>query len=341
METITLGKTGIRVKKLGFGAMYLPRVSLEQSDQVLKRALELGINYFDTSSAYQDSEEKLGRALSSRKKDYVIASRSIAWKMGADAFRKDLEQSLRRLRVERIDFYGVHAVNQPQELGQAMKEPLDLLKEEKRKGRVKHIALTGHNPAVMIEAVRTGEFEMIMFPFNVIEQEPLGGLIQTANQMGVATSVMKPLAGGVIENKASALRFFLNHPAGVVTPGMSYPQEVEANVDIFERGKPLSPEEMKRFEEEVASLGKEFCRRCCYCMPCPQNIMIHFAHMIHMMCYGKEVTDNVAYILKQAKNLQPMLELCDECGECVEKCPYHLPTPRKIKELKELLKSPL
>jgi predicted aldo/keto reductase-like oxidoreductase len=76
-------------------------------------------------------------------------------------------------------------------------------------------------------------------------------------------------------------------------------------------------------------------------MPCPQNIMIHFVHMIHMMCYGKEVTDNVAYILKQAKNLQPMLELCDECGECVEKCPYHLPTPTKIKELRELLKSPL
>ena len=83
MQTITLGKTGIKVKKLGFGAMFLPRISKEESDKVLNRALELGINYFDTSSAYQDSEEKLGRVLSQRKRDYVITSRSISWKMGS------------------------------------------------------------------------------------------------------------------------------------------------------------------------------------------------------------------------------------------------------------------
>lgn len=340
MQTITLGKTGIKVKQLGFGAMYLPRISKEDSDTTLNRALELGINYFDTAAAYQDSEEKLGRVLSGRKRsDYVITSRSHSWKMGMDAFKKDFDQSFERLQIDSLDFYGVHGVNQTQELETIMKEPLAFLKEEKAKGRIKHIAITGHNPATMTEALKTGEFAMSMFPFNVIEQEPLETLLDTAQQLGVATSVMKPLAGGVIKSKDLALRFFLSHPGGVVTPGMSSTQQVEANFKAFDEEKALSPEELKYLEEEVSELGKEFCRRCSYCMPCEHNIMIPFVHMIHMKCHGKEMDDEVTYTLGLGKRMLPALETCDECGQCVEKCPYQLSTPKKVKELRELLSS--
>jgi hypothetical protein len=340
MQTITLGKTGIKVKQLGFGAMYLPRISKEDSDTTLNRALELGINYFDTAAAYQDSEEKLGRVLSGRKRsDYVITSRSHSWKMGMDAFKKDFDQSFERLQIDTIDFYGVHGVNQPKELEMIMKEPLAFLKEEKAKGKIKHIAITGHNPATMTEALQTGEFAMSMFPFNVIEQEPLETLLDTAQQLGVATSVMKPLAGGVIKSKDLALRFFLSHPGGVVTPGMSSTQQVEANFKAFDEEKALSPEELKKLEEEVSELGKDFCRRCSYCMPCEHNIMIPFVHMIHMKCYGKEMDDEVTYTLGLGKRMLPALETCDECGQCVEKCPYQLSTPKKVKELRELLSS--
>ena len=340
MQTITLGKTGIKVKQLGFGAMYLPRISKEDSDITLNRALELGINYFDTAAAYQDSEEKLGRVLSGRKRsDYVLTSRSHSWKMGMDAFKKDFDQSFERLQIDTIDFYGVHGVNQPQELETIMKEPLSFLKEEKAKGKIKHIAITGHNPATMTEALKTGEFAMSMFPFNVIEQEPLETLLDTAQQLGVATSVMKPLAGGVIKSKDLALRFFLSHPGGVVTPGMSSTQQVEANFKAFDEEKVLSPEELKILEEEVSELGKEFCRRCSYCLPCEHNIMIPFVHMIHMKCYGKEMDDEVTYTLGLGKRMLPALETCDECGQCVEKCPYQLSTPKKVKELRELLSS--
>ncbi len=340
MQTITLGKTGIKVKQLGFGAMYLPRISKEDSDTTLNRALELGINYFDTAAAYQDSEEKLGRVLSGRKRsDYVITSRSHSWKMGMDAFKKDFDQSFERLQIDSLDFYGVHGVNQTQELETIMKEPLVFLKEEKAKGRIKHIAITGHNPATMTEALKTGEFAMSMFPFNVIEQEPLETLLDTAQQLGVATSVMKPLAGGVIKSKDLALRFFLSHPGGVVTPGMSSTQQVEANFKAFDEEKALSPEELKYLEEEVSELGKEFCRRCSYCMPCEHNIMIPFVHMIHMKCHGKEMDDEVTYTLGLGKRMLPALETCDECGQCVEKCPYQLSTPKKVKELRELLSS--
>jgi hypothetical protein len=339
MKKVKLGSTGLEVGELGFGAMYLPRVTPEMSDAIIHRALELGIRYFDTASAYQDSEEKLGRVLSMRERDFVITSRSASYKMGLDAFRQDFEQSFERLKLPHIDFYGFHAVNQPYELETAMREPLSFLKEQKAKGRIGHIAITSHNPKTLSEALDTGDFELAMFPFNVIEREPLDGLLAKAASMGVATSVMKPLAGGVIESKALALRFFFNHPAGVVTPGMMSREQLEQNFDVFENRQPLSGDELRRLEDEVAVLGREFCRRCSYCMPCPNGIMIPFVHMLHMKTWQKPLSDDVAYTLELAKRMLPALEKCTGCGACVEKCPYAIPTPQRVQELLQLLKS--
>ncbi len=337
MQRIPLGNTGRSVRKLGFGAMYLPRITAEESDRLLNRALELGINYFDTASAYMDSEEKLGRVLPQHRARCVISSRSVSWKAGLDEFKKDFAQSFKRLQTEVIDFYGFHAVNQPPELETACKEPLDFLLEQRAAGRIRHLAITGHNPRTLTDALRKGCFEMVMFPFNVIEREALDTLITTANQMGVATSIMKPLAGGVIESKAQALRFFLSYPVDVITPGMMSIKELEDNVRVIDAGLPLSPQELAALEEEVKELGKEFCRRCSYCMPCEHGIMIPFVHMIHMKCYGKEMNDDVAYTLQLASRMLPQLESCDACGACVEKCPYQIPTPKRIQELRELL----
>ena len=112
MKTVTLGKTGIVVSQLGFGAMYIPRITPEESDKIILRSLDKGINYFDTASAYEDSEEKLGRILSKRSRDeFTILSRSHSWKIGLEDFKKDFEQSFKRLKMETIDFYGFHAVN--------------------------------------------------------------------------------------------------------------------------------------------------------------------------------------------------------------------------------------
>jgi len=337
VQTTPLGKTGITVKKLGFGAMYLTRISPEDSDRLLNRALDLGINYFDTASAYMDSEEKLGRVLAQRRAECIITSRSVSWRVSLEEFKKDFEQSFKRLQTDVINFYGFHSVNQPHELEMALKGPLGFLQEARAAGRIRHLAITGHNPVTLTEALKTGAFEMVMFPFNVIEREALQTLITTANQLGVATSIMKPLAGGVIESKALALRFFLNHSVDVITPGMMSLKELEENFRVINEGRPLSLEELGKLEEEVRELGKEFCRRCSYCMPCEHGIMIPFVHMLHMKCYGKEMNDDVVYTLQLAKRMLPQLETCDACGKCMEKCPYHLPTSQRVQELRELL----
>jgi hypothetical protein len=317
--------------------MYLPRISPEQSDAVINKAFELGVNYFDTAAAYQDSEEKLGRVLSKRDRDYVLMSRSVSWRGGLDALKNDFEQSFKRLKIDVIDFYGFHAVNQPNELEMVMKEPLIFLKDAKASGSIKHIAITGHNPVTLTQALKTGEFEMVMFPFNIIEQEALQELIQTARTMGVASSIMKPLAGGVIDSKRLALRFFLSHSIDVITPGMMSIKELMENYSAIDEGMQLSAAELEELQHEVADLGKEFCRRCSYCMPCEQGIMIPFVHMLHMKTYGKEMNDDVAYTLELARRMLPQLEACTACGTCVEKCPYHIPTPKRVSELKELL----
>jgi hypothetical protein len=116
-------------------------------------------------------------------------------------------------------------------------------------------------------------------------------------------------------------------------------RELMENFSVIDEGRPLSPAELRKLQDEVAELGKEFCRRCSYCMPCEQGIMIPFVHMIHMKTYGKEMNDDVAYTLELAKRMLPQLETCTACGKCVEKCPYAIPTPQRVAELKELLAS--
>ena len=340
MRTVTLGKSGFEVAELGFGAMYLPRLQPDAAVRLVEEALDAGITYFDTAAAYQDSEEKLGCVLPNRPRDsFVLTSRSMAYKFGPAQFEAEFARSMERLQLPYIDFYGFHAVNQPDELEQAMGRPLAFLQEQQRQGRIRHLAITSHNHLTLQQALRSGAFALCMFPFNVIEQEPLQGLLATARQQGVAATVMKPLAGGVIEDTDKAFRFLFSHDPGVVTPGMKSSAELRQNLAVFEGRAPLADDELAVLKERVAHLGQDFCRRCSYCMPCPQGVMIPFLHMIHMKTVGRPMDDEVLYTLKLARNMLPALEKCDGCGACREKCPYDIDTPQRVAEVLALLRS--
>jgi hypothetical protein len=191
---------------------------------------------------------------------------------------------------------------------------------------------------VLQQALATGQFEMAMFPFNVIEREPLEGVLQTAADRGVATSVMKPLAGGVIEKKELALRFFFDYQAGVIAPGMMTEAELAQNLAVFGQRHPLSGAELEDLERSVAILGRDFCRRCSYCMPCPQGVMIPFMHMLHAKLGLSLAADDRQYTLELARRNLQALEACTGCGSCVEKCPYGIPTPDRIRELIKMVK---
>ena len=146
MQKIKLGKTGFEASKLGFGAMHLPRVSPEESERLINKAIDMGINYFDTARAYQDSEEKLSRVIPKRRNECIITTRSHNWKMGIDVYIKDFETSLKTLKVERIDFYGLHSINKKDELDMVMGKHLEFLKKAKEKGDIGHILISGLLP---------------------------------------------------------------------------------------------------------------------------------------------------------------------------------------------------
>lgn len=337
MKKVSLGDTGLKASKLGFGAMHLPKISPDESEKLVNAAIDMGINYIDTARAYQDSEEKLSRVIPRRRDEVILTSRAFSWKTSADTFIEDLEVSLKTLKVDHFDFYGFHSVNKTDELDFVMGKPLELLQKAKEQGKAKHLLITGHNHLVMAEAAEKKVFDMIFFPFNIIEQEPLQKLIPAVVKNNIASTVMKPLAGGLIEKTDLSLRFFASHPVDVIVVGMAKMTELVENFRTISEGKKLSAEETEKLEKSVEALGKDFCRRCAYCQPCPQNIMIPFVHMIYHKCHGKELTEEATYILQLGKRLLPSLKQCSECGQCEEKCPYELPTKERIKSIIDML----
>jgi len=151
---------------------------------------------------------------------------------------------------------------------------LDAFKKAKDQGMIDFIGLTSHHVDIMTDLIKTGEFDTVMFPFNVIEREPEKELISLARSEDIGTIVMKPLAGGVFTNIEKCFRFLNGYPVDVILNGVSSLDELKEDLKYAEATEPLNPEELKGFEDEVAYLGKDFCRRCSYCLPCPNDILI-------------------------------------------------------------------
>jgi hypothetical protein len=340
MKKVRLGRTGLQVTRWGLGGIPLSTVmggnTEEVIEEVIHGALDYGINFIDTSRVYMDSEINIGNVLKTRRGECVIASKS--YKRTRDDVLADLEESLRQLHTEKIDLYQVHALY-PHEVSTVMGKggALEGFKKAKDEGMIGFIGVTSHHVSVLMELIKTGEFDTVMFPFNVIEREPEKELIPLSRLHDIGTIVMKPLAGGAIRTIEKSFNFFNSFGVDVILNGVSNLDELKENLKCAESEKALTVEELKDFKEEVASLGKEFCRRCSYCMPCPNDI--HIPDMIHVFwqivkgCSYDELPDEKK---EMGKSLLIWLQACEECGQCEERCPYTLPTVKRKKELIEM-----
>jgi len=340
MKKVRLGRTGLQVTRWGLGGIPLSTVmggnTEEVIEEVIHGALDYGINFIDTSRVYMDSEINIGNVLKTRRGECVIACKS--YKRTRDDVLADLEESLRQLHTEKIDLYQVHALY-PHEVSTVMGKggALEGFKKAKDEGMIGFIGVTSHHVSVLMELIKTGEFDTVMFPFNVIEREPEKELIPLSRLHDIGTIVMKPLAGGAIRTIEKSFNFFNSFGVDVILNGVSNLDELKENLKCAESEKALTVEELKDFKEEVASLGKEFCRRCSYCMPCPNDI--HIPDMIHVFwqivkgCSYDELPDEKK---EMGKSLLIWLQACEECGQCEERCPYTLPTVKRKKELIEM-----
>lgn len=331
MQYRTLGKTGLSVSLVGMGGIPIQKIDEARAEQVVSAAIQAGINFFDSARGYTDSEAKLGRVFGSYHAPgkLVIATKSAA--KTKSEILKDVEVSLKNLRVKTIDLYQLHNVKDVATLDAVMAPggAVEGLREAQTKGWIRHIGITGHVPEILVKAVKTGVFATVQFPFSAVEQEAAKMLLPLAAELGLGVIVMKPLAGGALSNSDLALRFLFEHPVTTVIPGMASVEEVAQNSSLGERALPLTPKEREVLEQQVQSLGKTFCRRCEYCLPCPQNVNIPMVFLLdgYYTRYGLQ-----SWAEERYRAMERKAKDCAECGLCEERCPYNLPIRSMLKE---------
>ena len=328
MEYITLGKTGLRVSKMGFGGIPIQRVTAEEAKALLEAVEAAGVNYIDTARGYTVSEELIGQAIEGRRDKFVLATKSMA--RDREAMAKDIETSLGNLRTDYIDLYQIHnpSVQQLEQVC-APGGALEALLEAKEAGRIGHLGLTAHSLEVFQRALELDWVETVMFPYNIVENQG-ADLMEQAAEKNVGFIGMKPLAGGAIEDAALALRYIAANPhVSVVIPGMYAPGEVAQNAAAVADAAPLSQEEQDRMEQIRKELGTSFCRRCNYCAPCTVGISIPNAFLFHgyLSRYGLADWARSRYEAMPAKAGD-----CVACGACEERCPYQLPIREMLKK---------
>lgn len=328
MEYRSLGKTGLMVSKMGFGGIPIQRIDREGTRELMKKMLEKGVNYVDTARGYTVSEEYLGYALEGIREKFVVATKSMS--RTKEAMTKDIDISLGNLRTDYIDLYQVHNPNMAQ-LDQVVAKggALEALLEAKSAGKIRHIGLTAHSVEVFEKALNMDWVETIMFPYNIVENQG-ERLIAACQEKNIGFIVMKPLAGGAIEDAHLALRYVCSNPqVSVVIPGMAEIKELEENIAACEDSSPLTDKELAEIEKVRNTLGTNFCRRCNYCAPCTVGISIPsvflFAGYLQRYDLGGWAKERYATLSVKAS-------ACVECGACETRCPYHLPIREMLKK---------
>ena len=327
MEYRTLGKTGLQISRLGFGGIPIQKVDAKVTRALVEEMIEKGINYIDTARGYTVSEEYLGEALEGVRDKFILATKSM--NRTKEGMVADIEIRLKNLRTDYIDIYQVHNPSVEQ-LEQVMAPggALEALMEAKEAGKIGHIGLTGHSIEIFEKAVELPWVETFMFPYNIVETQG-EELMKKCTENNIGFIVMKPLAGGAIEDADLALRFICANPdVSVVIPGMFDVKEIEQNLAACENKAPLSEEELKKMEHLRNTMGSNFCRRCNYCQPCAKGINISQIFIL----YGYLDRYGLGDWAKDRYNtLSAKASACVECGACESRCPYNLPIREMLK----------
>jgi len=329
LEKIRLGKTDMLVSRLGFGGIPIQRLNDDEAVAVVKKCLDLGITFLDTANAYTTSEERIGRAIAGRRQELVIATKSLSRKR--EGVEKHLKLSLERLNVEYIDLYQFHGISDFNSLDMILASdgPISVVEKAKNMGLVKHIGITSHQMDVAKKAVASGRFETIMFPFNFVTSEAAEELLPLAREHDVGFIVMKPLAGGMISNARIALKYLLRYPDIVTIVGIEKVAEIEEIMQVVEGSHKMTAAEVKEMQKLKEELGTRFCHRCDYCQPCQTGIAISTV-MIYPSLARRLPPEHLVSGIWSA--VMERAAECVECGECEEKCPYHLPIIDMIAE---------
>ena len=325
MTKVTLGRTGITVNKNGFGALPIQRASREDAVRILRKAYDGGIRFFDTARSYTDSEEKLGLALSDVRDDIFISTKIARFTV--EDFRRDLDTSLRLLRTDHVDIYQFHNppfVPKPGD-GTGLYEAM---LEAKRLGKIRFIGFTNHRLNLAHEAVDSGLYDTLQFPFSYLSGEQETELVEKCEKAGMGFLCMKALSGGLITRSDAAYAFMSQFPGALPIWGIQRERELDEFLSYQESEPRMTSEIRSLIERDRAELAGDFCRGCGYCMPCPAGIVINNCARMSLLLRR---SPSANWLSEKWQAEMEKIESCLHCNACAKKCPYRLDTPALLR----------
>ena len=318
-----LGKTNLEVNKNGFGALPIQRRNEADSIEILTAAYDAGIDFYDTARFYTDSEQKLGKAFEDVRENIYIASKT--GMETVEEFWNDLETSLKELRTDYLDLYQFHNISF------CPKAEDDLYKamlEAKEQGLIRHIGITTHKITIANEALDSGLYETLQYPFSYLSGDEELKLIDRCKNLDVGFIAMKAMGGGLIKNSKASFAYI--NQFDNVLPIWGIQKLTELNEFLsYDESTVLDDELKSAIENDKKELGDNFCRGCGYCMPCPEEINISLCCRMSLWIRRFPTEPNMDE--KTQEIMRKTLD-CVECYECVDKCPYELDIPELLKE---------
>lgn len=357
MEKRKFGLTGLETSVLGFGGFHLLEIPFKEADILLNTYLDSGGNYIETAASYGngESELKVGRAVSARRNEYILATKT--GERRKEGFMESLDRSLANLRTDYVDLILMHGVGKMSELetilgpGGAMEGFI----EAKRQGKARFVGISMHGqPDVLIAALKRYPFDAVMstinyydrFNFPEIENE----LIPLAKEKGTAIILMKPVADGLLWKSAhQAFKYAMSQPVSVVVAGINTNELLQEDLQYVNEYIPMTDDEKENLYKNAPELGNYVCRQCGLCTPCPEGLPIHEifryeGYFDRQMANGT-VKDAAEYALRERLRfwfgnrelavekyaaLNIKADKCTKCRECIPKCPYGIDIIRKL-----------
>ena len=318
MQHFILGRTNLEISRTGFGALPIQRVSFEEADALLNRALDGGISYIDTARAYTDSEEKIGRAVSHRRGEFTLATKTHA--KTADALNKDLETSLRLLKTDCIDVYQFH--NPPFVPVPGGEDGLyDAALKAREAGKIRFISITQHSLDRAFEAVDSGLYDTVQYPFNHLATDREIELVRHCAEKNVGFICMKAMSGGLVTNARLPFAWLSQFENIVPIWGIQRMSELEEFLAYSENPPALDEETLAQIAADRRELVGAFCRGCGYCLPCPAEIPINNANRMKQLL---ERSPWRSWVTPEWQANMERIENCIHCGACAKRCPYGL-----------------
>ena len=324
MLQVTLGSTGITVPQNGFGALPIQRISEEEAVGLLQKAYLGGIRFFDTARMYSDSESKLSAAFGEMREQVYIATKSEA--KSVELLKQDLETSLSYLKY--IDLYQFHNPSFCPKPGDGT-GLYEVMLEAKAAGKIRHIGLTNHRVHVAREAIESGLYETVQFPFSYLASDEDVGLVQLAKQRNVGFIAMKGMSGGLITNSAAACAWMGQFENVLPIWGVQRERELDEFLSYMEQTPVMNEELSQLIEKDRKQLSGSFCRGCGYCMPCPMGIEINNCARMSLLLRR---SPSAGWLNEAGQARMKQIEKCTGCRQCASKCPYGLDTPELLKE---------